>query len=751
MLSGTDIDYLRRCVELAREALEAGDAPFGSVLVNAAGEIIKEDRNRVTTEADVTLHPEFTIATWAQKNLTPRERAAATVYTSGEHCPMCAATHAYAGLGRIVYASSSAQLVQWRTELGIKSGPVVPLSINQVAPGLVVEGPAVGLDEQESSETIVASDASVSRNLAPLPGQHQTPLAREGEIPPTEATNGHLPLVGPLGSLIEGVAQDAALSLEYLALGRQYVNGNRTTANATGGPTTIDFVVPMEQARVLIAYHGDNLAWMHNILHMPTFREQCEYFFQNGKPIDRFWLPLYYTTLSMTIHLTRPDVLLGFGIDDPQPLAEHLHQKSIDTLFAVNFMAYHSIFSVQTICMLIHVGYNLGQSDLIASLMGSAIRIAQSLGLHRLGPDKLDSSGGTADSPRKTRKLIDREVKKRIWWFIIRQDWLQIPFMNTYTIHASQFNTPRPKHCVDDPKEMVKDGSIVELDLNSYSQGSPTSVMNLVAVLIWKTQDRMFNLGHPSNTSDGMVKLYEEVMFADSQLKKIMTEMPIFYKENGVVDGQLPAYIIHQKQVLLIFMAHKASSFFTLHRHFHILSFKNAWYSLSKLSCLSIARKSLNALNSLPNDEYTWTVRNMWTVNVQTVTETVLLLFEDLFTANDELRLIDSTEIQQLAHDCSSWFKEISDKSDIAKRGAKIIDFLVGLTSGVKTGRIERIDLDQIIAIVQSEDTDLTPAEVGTDQTPIPTEDTNWAPPGIDTWESIFTFIGCYPEYANGT
>lgn len=146
MLSSSDIAYLRRCVELAREAFEAGDAPFGSVLVNAAGEIIKEDRNRVTTEADVTLHPEFTLAIWAQKNLTPAERAAATVYTSGEHCPMCAATHAYAGLGRIVYASSSAQLVQWRAELGIYPGAVAPLAISQVAPGLVVDGPASGLD-----------------------------------------------------------------------------------------------------------------------------------------------------------------------------------------------------------------------------------------------------------------------------------------------------------------------------------------------------------------------------------------------------------------------------------------------------------------------------------------------------------------------------------------------------------------------------------------------------------------------------
>ncbi|KAE8381261.1 cytidine deaminase-like protein [Aspergillus bertholletiae] len=148
MLSDADITYLRRCVELAREALEAGDAPFGSVLVDAAGKIIYEDRNRNVTEADVTWHPEFTIVKWAQKNLAPADRATATVYTSGEHCPMCSTAHANAGLGRIVYASSSAQLERWRVELGIQAGPVVSLPINQVAPGIQVDGPAPGLDEE---------------------------------------------------------------------------------------------------------------------------------------------------------------------------------------------------------------------------------------------------------------------------------------------------------------------------------------------------------------------------------------------------------------------------------------------------------------------------------------------------------------------------------------------------------------------------------------------------------------------------
>lgn len=92
--------YLRRCLDLAREALEAGDQPFGSVLVGADGRILAEDRNR-TSSGDSTRHPEFELARWAANNLSPEERAAATVYTSGEHCPMCAAAHAWVGLGPI--------------------------------------------------------------------------------------------------------------------------------------------------------------------------------------------------------------------------------------------------------------------------------------------------------------------------------------------------------------------------------------------------------------------------------------------------------------------------------------------------------------------------------------------------------------------------------------------------------------------------------------------------------------------------
>ncbi|MGW9349420.1 nucleoside deaminase [Nocardiopsis flavescens] len=142
----TDLRHLRRAVELAREALEAGDEPFGSVLVAADGTVLFEGHNEVSG-GDGTRHPELAIARWAASRLPAGERAAATVYTSGEHCPMCAAAHAWAGLGRIVYASSSAQLTAWRESWGLPPGPVRPLPIAEVAPGVPVEGPVPGQAE----------------------------------------------------------------------------------------------------------------------------------------------------------------------------------------------------------------------------------------------------------------------------------------------------------------------------------------------------------------------------------------------------------------------------------------------------------------------------------------------------------------------------------------------------------------------------------------------------------------------------
>ncbi|BAO88751.1 nucleoside deaminase [Caballeronia cordobensis] len=147
MIDDIDRKHLLRCIELAQEALDDGDEPFGSMLVAKDGRVLFEDRNRVSG-GDHTRHPEFAIAKWAAENVPQAERRDAVVYTSGEHCPMCSAAHAWVGLGRIVYAASTQQFTQWRAELGAKPGRVRALAIQDVIDDTVVEGPVEDFAER---------------------------------------------------------------------------------------------------------------------------------------------------------------------------------------------------------------------------------------------------------------------------------------------------------------------------------------------------------------------------------------------------------------------------------------------------------------------------------------------------------------------------------------------------------------------------------------------------------------------------
>jgi len=144
-----DLGYLRRCIGLAVEARAAGDHPFGSLLVDGNGRVLAERRNRVVTDRDLTAHPELMLAQWASMHLGDAERRAATMYTSCEHCAMCATAFYWAGLGRLVFAFSGAQL----RALAPESAPKLALDAQEVFSrgnrvDIVVEGPATALEAE---------------------------------------------------------------------------------------------------------------------------------------------------------------------------------------------------------------------------------------------------------------------------------------------------------------------------------------------------------------------------------------------------------------------------------------------------------------------------------------------------------------------------------------------------------------------------------------------------------------------------
>jgi len=142
-LTENDLKHLEHCLSLAKEALDAGDEPFGSILVNHDNQVIATARNRVN-EKNALAHPEIELAHWGAENLSKEELKNTTMYTSGEHCTMCAAAHGWIGIGKLVYLSSGEQLGSWLEEFGVSPAPINFISVEQIIKNVELKGPVTG-------------------------------------------------------------------------------------------------------------------------------------------------------------------------------------------------------------------------------------------------------------------------------------------------------------------------------------------------------------------------------------------------------------------------------------------------------------------------------------------------------------------------------------------------------------------------------------------------------------------------------
>ncbi|EMF00338.1 nucleoside deaminase [Streptomyces mobaraensis NBRC 13819 = DSM 40847] len=136
MITSADEALLRRAIGIAARAVELGDAPYGSLLAGPGGAILAEAHNTVRRDDDITAHPELKLARWAARELNPETAARTTMYTSCQPCGMCAGGIVRSGIGRVVYALSTEQLVR----LNPRSGDWP--SVTQDGPALFAEARA---------------------------------------------------------------------------------------------------------------------------------------------------------------------------------------------------------------------------------------------------------------------------------------------------------------------------------------------------------------------------------------------------------------------------------------------------------------------------------------------------------------------------------------------------------------------------------------------------------------------------------
>ena len=136
----TDLQALQLAIDASAAAVVNGDGPFGATLVSSDGGQHLVAANNVKSASDCTGHAEMNVLRAAQQQWGRDKLRGATLYASGEPCAMCAGALFWAGVNRVVFGASQADVIRL---LGIS--PAMPINsrttLAGAQPAVQIEGP----------------------------------------------------------------------------------------------------------------------------------------------------------------------------------------------------------------------------------------------------------------------------------------------------------------------------------------------------------------------------------------------------------------------------------------------------------------------------------------------------------------------------------------------------------------------------------------------------------------------------------
>lgn len=102
-----DIYYMKKALELAHKAYDAGEVPIGSVIVSSRGEILGQGYNMVEYYTSQLEHAELRALREATQAQSDWRLNHSTLYVTLEPCMMCISACALSRIERIVFGARS--------------------------------------------------------------------------------------------------------------------------------------------------------------------------------------------------------------------------------------------------------------------------------------------------------------------------------------------------------------------------------------------------------------------------------------------------------------------------------------------------------------------------------------------------------------------------------------------------------------------------------------------------------------------
>ncbi|KIH88706.1 c6 zinc finger domain containing protein [Sporothrix brasiliensis 5110] len=430
------------------------------------------------------------------------------------------------------------------------------------------------------------------------------------------------------------------------------------------------------QVEQLVDYHVECLLWYHASFLAPRFRADLASFYDRfGGHVDAVeahrgvagldlqWVALLFAVLSgsLTCAPTARAAAWGFLGTERPALCKHWFQAALACLARAPYMAHHSVRSCQAIATMTISAHILGFSNTQSIQLAAAVRIDQSLGLHRLGSRSHDGSPGTADV----------EEGRRVWSQLCSQDWFGIPFSESYLVNPLHAQTARPANVHDEDLAAAAAPS----DAGSSSipvqpEAEPTvsgycRFLNTIASIMPRLQDGLLSC----NTA---YTRYQQVLSWDAHMRALATAgRPRFLGPQVPLQDHWPCWVPWARRALAISSGHKI---IMIHRSFLSESFTNPAFAFTRHTCIAASKTIIKEYKAVVREEGPV----LWVHQAFSVAASIILTLDVLHRGpGDDASVVrEHAEHARLVEDVVDLLRQFP-QSMIAVRGMRLLRALL--------------------------------------------------------------------------
>ncbi|OCF33762.1 nuclear protein [Kwoniella heveanensis CBS 569] len=457
-----------------------------------------------------------------------------------------------------------------------------------------------------------------------------------------------------------------------------------------------------QRGELLVRTYLEKVDWLHRCMHVPTFLRQCNDLW--CLPPDRVaheialpFIGLYFTVCTLGLQfMEQSEISKNFTVEEAHTLPDTWFNAARSALWAADFVGSHTMEALQCIILLGVFMNNRDRADAAWALLGAAIKMAQGLGLSRLGAEQQVVDGKPLPMwTGRWESLIQREVGRRIWWNLVFLDWSLAPSYNfSCSIQPDQIKTALPSNIED---EDIIDGQPFRPQPLQVRTGMSFQLARLKFAEISQRQIWQANNNHHPP--------YSFILSVDGELRKAMMELPTFFQPDSNTKGppskDPKALVQYYEKIMLNLAIH--SRMMRLHRPWLSRGYEDERFAYSKEQCIRAARASLRMMSDADG---TASFLEKWWLPLFYVSVSGLVVIIDLLrTPRRHMYSSETDEKIAEVKGALDQMRGIMDVSHPARAAVRVMDLLLaeveerrktpGSTLGKRKSSLTDLDDDE--------------------------------------------------------